>query len=474
MPAFCGLQNDVFISYAQADNTLGWVTEFHNQLANRLRELDRKAPFVVWRDTRLGGMYILSSEIADRLKSSGVLISILSPNGLDSQWCQRERQSFEIAASQNGGFRIGNKVRALRVTKAPCKNNKDRDLFGTLGHDFYRHNRQTSRFDELHPSSSDFQTLVLEIAQEIFDLLKELRDKRSRIPSPDLSIYLAAAAPGSICAEWRERVATELTGACNCRVLPENPDPDQLSKAAINALLRECDLTLHWATASATELTDKLQWECALALPLKRVVCEVSLAGSPLPAPEWLKERPADPNTPVAERIRASAPDQLIQYFEDFVKWRRQTPERSPDQLPLVYVICALDEFDDALVLKQCLESDNRFAAVLPIREADDGKTRLSDHRSWLRTCQAALVYWGGATKENWFREQQREIIAMQVKRKGRPLRAICLALSANADPTANSLPNFPLQRIARLECATVRPHFRDLEPRAANEASAP
>jgi hypothetical protein len=466
MASFCGLHTDVFISYAHADNTLGWVTQFEDQLRNRLRELDRNAPFEVWRDPRLGGSYIFTEEIAARIKSSGILISILSPNGLDSDWCQRERKLFEQAAARNGGFRLGNRARALRITKTPCENNRDRDLFGVLGRDFYRPNSQTGFFDEFHPSSREFQDLVHQIAQELFDLLKELRETRRNVTPPGLTIYLAAAAAGSIPAEWRRRVADELRGAWNCRVLPEDPDPDQLSKAAVNGFLRDCDLALHWATASAGS-TDKLQWECALAHPLKRVVCEVAPEGSQSTAGDWFNEKPADLPNAAAERIRATAPDQLIQFFEDFIKARRQTPEKSSDPRPLVYVICAPNEYEDALLLKHCLEKESQFAAIPPIRNADDGKTRLNDHRDWLKICDAALLYWGGCSKEAWFRDQQREIIAAQLKRKNRPLRALCLASSASADPAANSLPDLPLRKIPSLDCANVRIHFRGLEPGA-------
>lgn len=132
-------------------------------------------------------------------------------------------------------------------------------------------------------------------------------------------------------------------------------------------------------------------------------------------------------------------------------------------------MICSPDEREDALVLKYCLENESRFAAILPIRDADDGKTRLNDHRGWLKTCQAALVYWGESSDEAWFREQQREIIGAQLKRKNRPLRALCLALSGRADRAANSLPNLPLQKITSVECASVRRHFGDLQGKGAS-----
>jgi len=209
MPSFCGLENDVFISYAHADNTEGWITEFETHLTNRLHQFDRDAPFAIWRDKRLGGAYLVNDEIATRLKSSGVLISILSPNGLASDWCQRERQTFEQSAARNGGLRINNKARTLRITKSPCPANKDRALFGTLGHDFYRPAPQPGFFQEINQHSPDFRQKLLQIAQEIFDLLKEIRQNRRQPPAPELTVYLAASPANTTAAEWRQRVGLQ-------------------------------------------------------------------------------------------------------------------------------------------------------------------------------------------------------------------------------------------------------------------------
>src|SRR5256885_1366672 len=151
-----GLANDVFISYAHIDNTEGWVDQFHERLLNKLRQLDRQASFAIWRDRKFSGADLFSDEIDRQLKSSGILLSILSPNGLDSSWCQQERERFERAARVTGGFRLGTKIRAVRVTKTPCAGDQDRRLFGTLGYEFYLRSEQTGRFTEFHPTSPDF------------------------------------------------------------------------------------------------------------------------------------------------------------------------------------------------------------------------------------------------------------------------------------------------------------------------------
>jgi len=94
------------------------------------------------------------------LASSGILISILSPNGLDSSWCQQERERFERAARSTGGLRVGSKTRTIKVTKTPSAGDRHRDIFATLGYEFYRRDEQTHNFSEFHPTSAEFDHLI--------------------------------------------------------------------------------------------------------------------------------------------------------------------------------------------------------------------------------------------------------------------------------------------------------------------------
>ena len=57
-----GLSNDIFISYAHADNSEAWVDQFHERVFNRLRQLDRSAPFTIWRDRKLSGADVFTDE----------------------------------------------------------------------------------------------------------------------------------------------------------------------------------------------------------------------------------------------------------------------------------------------------------------------------------------------------------------------------------------------------------------------------
>ena len=92
-------EQDAFISYAHIDNEpisagqKGWVTQFHatlqTMLSQRLGERAR-----IWRDDKLDGNDIFADEIVDQFNKTALLVSILRPRYLRSEWCTRELQEF--------------------------------------------------------------------------------------------------------------------------------------------------------------------------------------------------------------------------------------------------------------------------------------------------------------------------------------------------------------------------------------------
>jgi hypothetical protein len=173
VPSF---QNDVFISYAHADNAEGWVARFERRLRDRVQQLLGTAGVRFWRDAKLGGADVFSPEIDDQLRSSAVLVSILSPNGIDSDACQQERQRFEMAAGATGGLLIGKGVRAVKVTKMPLADDRHRAVFATLGFEFYER-LPSGGFIEYDPDGREYSVIVEQLAQDICVLLQTLRER---------------------------------------------------------------------------------------------------------------------------------------------------------------------------------------------------------------------------------------------------------------------------------------------------------
>jgi hypothetical protein len=118
-------ENDIFISYAHLDDQpltegqKGWVSDFHRALELRLGELLGEKP-KIWRDAKLAGNDYFSDVIVGRLMKVALLISILSPRYLKSEWCVKELREFYKAAEQTGGLRVGEKARVFKVVKTEC------------------------------------------------------------------------------------------------------------------------------------------------------------------------------------------------------------------------------------------------------------------------------------------------------------------------------------------------------------------
>jgi hypothetical protein len=179
--------NHIFISYAHADNRSGWVDAFHTSLENWLGVLGVKAR--IWRDQKLQGADVFSGEILDQLKQSTLLVSILSPNGMLSRWCEKERQKFEQYADANGGFRIGNVVRALKVVMTPADRDAHQPIFDTLGYEFFEKNPHSGRYDHYLPLDAKFEKQIDRLAQDIKAVLQTLA---SAVPQPAKpAVYVA-------------------------------------------------------------------------------------------------------------------------------------------------------------------------------------------------------------------------------------------------------------------------------------------
>jgi hypothetical protein len=107
MSLVSGYDNEIFISYSHIDNEPfgdprgGWVDIFHEQLQNFVNvHVGRRTN--VWRDKRLTGAEVFSNEIEQQLRKSAVLVSIVSPGYMQSEWCNRELVGFTKAALDQG------------------------------------------------------------------------------------------------------------------------------------------------------------------------------------------------------------------------------------------------------------------------------------------------------------------------------------------------------------------------------------
>ena len=91
--------NDIFISYAHMDDQAldedqkGWISKFHRVLQVKLGQLMGE-PAKIWRDEKLTGNDVYDDKIVNEFKNAKVMISVLSPRYIKSEWCNRELNEF--------------------------------------------------------------------------------------------------------------------------------------------------------------------------------------------------------------------------------------------------------------------------------------------------------------------------------------------------------------------------------------------
>src|SRR5262245_37444616 len=177
--------NDVFISYSHIDNQSfgdprgGWVDIFHEQLQNFVDvHVGRRTR--VWRDKRLTGAEVFSDEIEQQLRSSAVLVTVISPGYLHSEWCNRELVGFTELAQQHGDLRVGNLQRVVKVLRLPVDRTALPPLLDeALGTQFFRVDAASGRardllVDESADAQRVFNARVDDVAQDLTRLLQAM------------------------------------------------------------------------------------------------------------------------------------------------------------------------------------------------------------------------------------------------------------------------------------------------------------
>lgn len=264
-------ERDLFISYAHIDNRpispseIGWITRFHEALQTVLSmRIARRVE--IWRDTKLTGNDVFADEIVAQFEKTAVLVAVLSPGYVKSEWCRREATEFCRVAEQADGLLIGNKARLLKVIKTPVENQEPlpRVMKEMLGFEFFVLDDQQNAF-ELDPAFGPemvpkFNVRLVQLAEQIKQLLKQLDDEEA-------SPHGEAATPGrpavylAECSydrrDARDAIRTELRMR-GYTVLPERELPRQESEyvAEVERLLERCGLAVHIVGAQLGAVPD--------------------------------------------------------------------------------------------------------------------------------------------------------------------------------------------------------------------------
>lgn len=426
MPYVPGFTNDIFISYSHADNLNGWVEKFQDHLHNRLIQIG--APVTIWRDISVRGTDVFSDETFTQLQQSALLISIVSPSGIKSSWCEDERQAFEHFAALNGDLRFGNNLRAIKVVKTPLRDDQHRDLFGVLGFEFYKREAQSNRFHEFHHSSPEFYEICDRLAQDIKVVLDDFRHHRETAPTRK-TIYVATATPDL--KRSRNLIVQQLED-WGYAVVPQAPDPPRRVvslEAVVKAELDASLFSVHLVGDQPKPLVEgghdsiTRQYELAQELRKDRIIWvepgrqlysefDHALKHGLQNGVEILKDRTLEDLKDVIE--------------ERLNRLRRQpTTSRKSDTGVELYLICDREDhpsLDDShggqrsLRVKEYLDKNGLVVVPPPFSEMERNELE-EEYGAQLQFSNAVLLYWGMAS-ENWFLKIRRIIVKERMRRK--------------------------------------------------------
>jgi len=455
-----GYDNEIFISYSHIDNEPfgdprgGWVDIFHEQLQNFVNvHLGRRTR--VWRDKRLTGGEIFSDEIKQQLRSSALLVSVISPGYIRSEWCNHELVAFTRAAEDSGNLRIGNLPRVVKVLRLPVERSALPPLLDEmLGEQFYRVDPASGRArDLLIDASADalqvFRARVDEVAHHASRLLDAMAASRdaARPPSPAIAaVTMFLAWTTGDLAEEREKLRREFE-ARNYRVVPSGAPP--LDTAGVRehlaAALRDAKIAIHMIGAHYGFVPEG---EHRSIIELQSDAAIYQASGSTAARIFWLAPNlhTQDPRL-IAFLEQMHKPsrhddrfdllaNQTIEVLKTLVLDRLNAAPKAAQKSAgpassVVYLIC--DQLDRALVAPiQDFLFDQSIEVKLPLFEGDSDQIR-QEHFETLAECDGVLVFWGKA-KEGWLRTMLRDLNKVFGLGRTQPFKATSIYLAELPD----------------------------------------
>ena len=216
-----GYAADIFVSYSHSNDRDGWVTELKSKLASGLADLSEDVD--VWFDTdrlRTGDRF--QQEIHDKLSNTRILVAVLSPAYLKSQFCMEE----ELNWFQDS---FGREI--IQYQKVPLEEDQTPPL-------------PDAHFLKLHdPERSPLRGAALQEAlnPEIWSIRSKLEAARKSCTH----VYLAGAKLESLRAH-REELKKLLHQKERLAVLPSEVVTTRSQPNRILKMLGDAELSIHY------------------------------------------------------------------------------------------------------------------------------------------------------------------------------------------------------------------------------------
>jgi len=451
---------DAFISYAHMDNVgliqghQGWISNLHRALEVKVGQLLGKQPHI-WRDPKLQGNDVFADTLLERLRHVAVLISVLSPCYVNSEWTRRELVEFWKAAEEQGGVRLHDKARIFKVLKTPVRlEMHPPELQPLLGYEFFQIDPDTGKIHELDEAFGSeaqiaFWMKLDDLAQDICSLLELLGAAGITDSSGEKitreTIFLAETTIDV--KEQREMIRRDLQQH-GYTVLPAGGLPLDASEivSSFREDLARSRMSIHLvgknygtipegSTKSIPEIQEELAINRVNQGNFSRFIwISPGLQVDDNRQQKFIEHLRMDPRiqkgsdlleTPL-EDLRTVIQDRLKQAAEP-VRKRSVTPtsDQNPAQVYLIY-----DQRDVGVTSPWAdFLFDRGFEVLRPVFEGDEREAR-EYHEENLRACDGALIFYGAAN-ELWVRRKLRELQKSAGYGRIKPIRAVAISLLA-------------------------------------------
>ncbi|HKP72270.1 MAG TPA: TIR domain-containing protein [Pyrinomonadaceae bacterium] len=465
----CPLPNykdDIFISYAHIDNQplaeglKGWVETLHERLKIRLGQLLGEEASI-WRDRKLQGNDVFADTLVDQISKIAILVSVLSPRYVRSDWCLRELNEFCKTAKDNGGLRVGDKQRVFKVIKTyvPVGEHPPQ-LQDSLGYEFFEYDSERGRAKEFSPEVMPQRDIrywerLDDLAYDIKQLIETLQKNGDPTSTREAATAHTSASSGktiylaettSDLTAQRDQIKRELQQHGHT-VLPDKElplDSDAL-KRVVGEYLERSDFSIHLigerygivpegGERSVVHLQSDLAAERAGGGFRRLVWMPVGLQSQEERQRELIDQFLVGQQAQKGTEVLQAKLEDLKMVIHEMLS-RNAAPEPTAsagEALGIrLYLICDKQDLAAASELESYLYEQG-VDVILPAMEGDEAQV-YEDHKANLMDCDAVLVYYGQAN-ELWLRMKLREL--QKIAGYGRTAPLLAKAIYAGAPRT--------------------------------------
>src|SRR6266576_1853613 len=157
--------HDIFISYGHLDDLnpfgeeKGWVDLLHERLLVLVGQALGYEP-KIWRDGHnLQGNDELSGAISEGVTSALLLVPVITPRYVQSDWCNREMEAFHAGEPPPREATPGFRSRVFKVVKTPLpahlKKLEPSQIQNLIGYEFYAQDAGSGLLTEFSPDPTD-------------------------------------------------------------------------------------------------------------------------------------------------------------------------------------------------------------------------------------------------------------------------------------------------------------------------------